>query len=667
MSSGSGSTSRVANRKPKPLGVDEDRFSTNEQAKPVPYFAGKLRLACQFISDVFDVRKASHSATSGKQAGKGGQQYFASFAALIAHGPIDAIHQVILNGDQVWPEIGTEDSIERDISNPDFVDLTIDGFGIVRFYWGTETQPDDDYIRIKSGITHPPYKGMSYLVAHQLFLGFNQTNVQNLEVIASRYPELGSSPRLIGEDANPAHVLYELLTHPRLGRGFDASLVDAAALEALGEQLEDELIGISPKLDTQRDAIGWIVSLLEYIDGYPIISPEGLLSFGTIRPRLPAGLPEIDETVMVDPPNVNPEDWSTTFNETNVKFTSPTQKYDPDAKTWRDRGNFQITGQLNTQTLERTWITNPAVAEFMATAIGRVTSLPEVTGQISLRLTALFEQLTPGAGFLLTYPPRGYDQIQCIVTERNVPDPARPVYQISFRVDRSYLLAGLEVQGGGSGGSGEDPIVVAQIEHMRLIQLPDDLSPEPDRIHVAALCSRPETLTVGFVFHLGQNYDFSGSGTIPALTYDPIASHDRFAWRGELMEAYASGTPTTDELIGIAVRLTGPDVELPEATEFDGLFDDLLVFIGDEICSVFLAQLIGVDEYRLFVIRERFGTAQGSYAAGDEAFIVRREDILGIRHAVMEPTRTVNAKLQAVSGQGQADLSAQTEIDLAIV
>ncbi len=665
MSFGSGSTGRVPNRKPKALGVDEDRFSTNEQAKPVPLFAGKLRIACQFISDVFDVDRHSVS-TGGKQKVKTGTSYFASFAALIGHGPVDGIHAVILNGDQVWPDPESTDSLVRDVDNPDFVNLTIEDYGLIDFKWGTETQVADDYLRRKSGITHPPYRGFSYMVAHQLFLGFNQNNIQNLELIVSRYPELGASPANINGDANPANVLYELLTNPRIGKGFDVSRIDTDAMESLGVRLAAEQIGISPLINSQKDAISWIVQLLEYFDGYPIIdAATGILYFDAVRPRLPAGLPEIDETILMEPPQMAPEDWSATFSETNVKFTSPAQKYDPDAKTWRDRGSFQISGELNTQTLERPWITNSFLADFQAKAIGRVSAIPEVTGTLSLRLTAaLFAQLEPGAGFLLTYPPRGYSQVQCIVTERSVADPARPLYQVAFRVDRSYLLADLEVDGVGEGG-GEELVPVEQIEHMRLIQLPDDLSPEPERIHVAVLCSRPEALTAGFIFHLGQNYDFSG--VIAAESYDSIATHDRFAWRGELLEDYASGGPATDDIIGLALRLTGSDVELPEATEFDGLTDDLLVFIADEIFNVFQATLTGVDEYRLFVKRERFGTAQGSYLAGDEAFIVRRSDLLGIRHAIMEPGNTVVAKIQAFTGMGQAPLDEQTEIDLAIV
>ena len=56
MSFSSSSGDNAEARKPKPLGVDSKRLSTNEQARPIPYFAGKQRLAVTFISQVFVLR-----------------------------------------------------------------------------------------------------------------------------------------------------------------------------------------------------------------------------------------------------------------------------------------------------------------------------------------------------------------------------------------------------------------------------------------------------------------------------------------------------------------------------------------------------------------------------------------------------------------------------------
>lgn len=662
----SGSSSGIKPKKPKPLGVDEDRFSGNEQAKPVPYFAGKFRIAVNFISDVFDVRHSSDTKEGGKKPIRTGFKYFAGFAAAIAHGPIDAIHAVILNGEQVWPDADAAtlpNILERDVDNPDFVDLTVPDYGLIRFYWGTETQPADDYLKFKSGIVHPPYRGIAYLVAHQFFLGFNQTNVQNFEVIASRYPTIEGIHAKIGNDANPLSVIHELLTHPRLGRGLDPSRLDVAAFQAVADILEDEGLGISPLLTSQESALDWVVKILEYIDGYPIITPAGQISFGLYRPKPSfAGLPVVDENLMADPPNMSPEDWSATFSQTNVKFSNPDQNFDPDAKSWRDRGNFQITGDLATQTLERPWITNPNLAQFQADAIGRTKAIPEVKGTLNLRHTLAFDDLTPGAAFLLRYPLRSDRDILCTVTERSVADPGRPLYSIGFRVDRTYLLNGMSLED--FTPAGEEPAEdVPQIEHQRLIELRPGLG-DDGKINLVVICSRPTVLCTSFSVHLAKNYDFGG--LITAESFQLITTSPNYAFRGALLEDYPDSTAETDDTVGLSLKLTGPDTDLPEETEFDGLSDELLIFVNDEILSVFQVQLIGVDQYRLFAIRKRYRTAQANHSAGDEAFVIRRSDLVAFDDEIFQAGRTASVKVQAHTGRNSAPIEDQSAMDLVL-
>ncbi|HEV8523077.1 MAG TPA: hypothetical protein VGQ71_01150, partial [Terriglobales bacterium] len=331
----SGNSSALPSRRPRPLGVDENKLSTNERARPVPYVAGKNRIAVTFISDVFDVKKDAVTRDVGKQKTRTGTSYFFSFAALVGHGPFDGIHAVLLNGETVWGNGALEGDLNRGVDHPVFVDITIPDYGLIRFYWGTDEQEPDAYLNSRSGVQHPAYRGFGYIVAHQLFAGFNQSNIQNLEVIVSRFPEFGSSPPIIDAiSANPINVLVDWLLSPRLGRGFDSAWLDVADLEAVGTQVAGERLGISPVITTQKDAIQWIVHLLEYIDGFPRISPKGLLSIGLVRPGYDVDeLPVVDESVMMEPLNITPEDYSSAFNETNIRFTDPTQNYDPNSKT----------------------------------------------------------------------------------------------------------------------------------------------------------------------------------------------------------------------------------------------------------------------------------------------------------------------------------------------
>lgn len=661
----SGGQDTFANQAPKPLGIERNKLSTNEQARPVPYFAGQRRVAVTFMSKTFDIKKAEVTRDVGKQKTKIGTSYFFSFAALIAHGPLDGITAIILNNETVW----TGDLV-RDVSNPDFVDITIEDYGLIRVYWGTETQKRDDYLYNRAGgydgisPQHPPYKGFAYLVAHQLFAGFNQSNIQNLEVIVSRYPVLATdavtSPAVVGVGANPINVLYELLTNPRLGRGLQIEELNKAAIVAVGYQLWTEGIGLSPLIDRQEQAIAIVQDLLEYFDGYPVIT-DGVLSFALTRPVLDqSGLPVVDESVMVDPLNITPEDWSKTFNELNVKFTNPVQNYDADVRTWRDRGNFAITGDLNVQTTERPWVTSPAVAEFMATALGRTRALPDARGALKLRMTSLFASLIPGALFKLNYPPRGYTNLVCRVIERTVSDPSRPLYEIGFKIDRTYLLNGLAV---GSDTIPDGPLITAaSLVFVRAVELPVALSPD-GLPTITVLASRPDVITSGFKTHLGQNYDTTGIVT-PA-SFDVIDTHDRFAIHGTLSAEFAASEPLIGG-VGLQVELDGPDTELDDVTMFDGLADELLVFIGSEIFSVTNATLTGINNYSLSVIRARYGTVPATHAFAAQVFIVRRDEMNLLQHPLFVPGNIACMKTQAFTGQAQTALEDETSFDVAL-
>ena len=65
---------------------------------------------------------------------------------------------------------------------------------------------------------------------------------------------------------------------------------------------------------------------------------------------------------LVDAPTLNPQGWHDTFNETFIRFTDRDHRFEESSVAYRDRGNFQITQAVLTQTLSRAWITRQAVA-----------------------------------------------------------------------------------------------------------------------------------------------------------------------------------------------------------------------------------------------------------------------------------------------------------------
>ena len=60
-------TVNISAPKQKPLGLDEERTATNEQARPVPYFAGITRLGVTYLSEAFNVSAQKVQTRVGKK------------------------------------------------------------------------------------------------------------------------------------------------------------------------------------------------------------------------------------------------------------------------------------------------------------------------------------------------------------------------------------------------------------------------------------------------------------------------------------------------------------------------------------------------------------------------------------------------------------------------
>lgn len=184
---------------------------------------------------------------------------------------------------------------------------------------------------------------------------------------------------------------------------------------------------------------------------------------------------------------------------------------------------------------------------------------------------------------------------------------------------------------------------------MRLIELPFDLWPD-SRTALAALVPRPSPLTAGWALYLGN-------GTaLAATSYALLAAGNRFAIPGLLLADYPATAPTVDA-VGVTLQLGSVDGTLDELSTFDGLANTQLLFLGDEIMSIAGVTLVGVQRYRLSVIRARYATRKEIHAAGGAAYLLAREDIQPITHPQIRPGNELAVKLVLRGGGVQEDLS----------
>jgi hypothetical protein len=136
----------------KVLNIDADQTNTNQQAIPVPYMAGRNRVAIQYIAPVYNqVNKPVKT-----QVGKGDSQttgytYYGDFAGLICMGgrvPLAKIFKQIVDSEIAW-----HNDAGLDLGTDAAVPVTVDKYGQTYLYSGTENQAIDPHVLTPKGVT----------------------------------------------------------------------------------------------------------------------------------------------------------------------------------------------------------------------------------------------------------------------------------------------------------------------------------------------------------------------------------------------------------------------------------------------------------------------------------------------------------------------------------
>jgi hypothetical protein len=639
----SGHTDNIPLADQKALGLDSRRLSTQEQARPVPYMAGRRMVGVTWLSNLYFIHTEEHD--SGKKTGSGQTDFVAAFAGMLCHGPVDALYKVRIDGKVVW-----EGEVIRGAE--DAVDIAVTGYGPFRIYWGTETQGVDDVLAL-SGEGHPAYRGRCY-VNCLFYLGRGKKTAPQLEFEIARWPVIDwlTAPVNIDGDCNPIAFIAEMAQNPRFGARLSDERIDTALLDAVANRLADEGIGLSPLLDRQLTFREFLMEALQYFDGYHYRTAAGKLAIGLNRELISGSVPTISVSDMLSEPKIQPAAWEKTTNTVWVKFINREKEYNEDVVAYRNAANYQIVGRQTTKTLDRTWITRADMASKICAPLGRQMGLPETTGSVPLKKSSA-SGLSIGQQFILCYPQTGLN-LACRLTEKNFPDAGRPRVEIQFQVDRSYLNSD-DLFIPSTPPPNPAPVnEPAPIVKQRLIELPYGVAVDGYENGIGFLAARPNGMTTSLHVHRRK----------PSGSYEDILSAPNYARHGLLKEEYPAETDLIDDDIGLLIQLDQTDTTLPNFPYDDALTNDWLLFVDGEIMSLFNATLVAAGKYRVYAIRNRFDTERKRHYVGTDVFIMRRAVLPHYVEAGSASPQTY--KLQPFVLNAGLDLSEIASKDLAL-
>lgn len=422
--------------------------------------------------------------------------YYMSLHFGIACGA-DRLRALYANDKEMWSgDISTETAIP--INKPDlFGGIKKEGgvVGTAHFLPGGPDQVMPEHLAARLGRTSatcPGYRGIASIFFHggsysaDPFAetptynagGFqwssnNPIIAQTIEAKLTRAPKgLDPDLALIGDDANPAHMIYECLTNTDWGLGSPGVLIDTASFIAAAETLYDENFGLSMIWTKQASIESFIGEILDHVQGAFYTDPRtGLYTIKLFRDDYDAGsLRKItpDNAKLV---SFSRKMWGETVNEIAVSWTNP-ENEESETVTAQNLALIEKQGAPAPATRDYYGIRNRGLAQRVAERDLRTSSAPLAIAEYELDRSAW--NLLPGEVVELEGWPEDDDVNGLImrVTTVDYGTIGQPVIRATFLED----VFSLERPGEGDGSDtnwtppGEPPAPMAEVEIVTLPQ-----------------------------------------------------------------------------------------------------------------------------------------------------------------------------------------------------
>lgn len=300
-----------------PSSLGDFGFPTNLESRYIPVVWGSTRISGPNVIWYGDFRT-----TNIRRDGNNvGFDYYLGIDMALCWGELDSITAIQLDdeflikaGEErthtggvvpaagfLKPTFGQRTISVRDLN---FTGGSLKGGGIegdISFYYGTQNQPRSEYLArvlTESGETEtlasgevvprasllPSYKGVARMIWEGGLLTERPTAPQ-FQVHVQRFPTtLTTAFTKIRDngttaDANPIHVIYEILTDVNWGLAIDPSLINRDSFIAAAKKCFEEENGFSRTIDSPKQAFGVIQNISDQVNGFLFQNEDGLFEY----------------------------------------------------------------------------------------------------------------------------------------------------------------------------------------------------------------------------------------------------------------------------------------------------------------------------------------------------------------------------------------------------
>jgi hypothetical protein len=467
---------------------------------------------------------------------------------------------------------------------------------------------------------------------------------QPISVEVSRYPhQLTGSYHIIGEDANPAEIIYEVLTNDPLGLngsglGLSTSMIDIAAFNTAAAALYAESFGISFSWDQPTSVEELVQELCKLIDATCYRDfRTGLYTIKLIRGGyVVSSLPVLNEdNCVID--DYTQGSIEGTVNEVQITYTNREREYKKSVVIAQDLANMrlQTSSDINSQNVSFLQICVQSLADRIANRELLVGSTPLVI--VELVTNRENYAYGPGDLFVLNWVDLGITNLVLRVSKASIGGPTDNKIKLTLVQDLFYLNSVAYTSGNDTNWT--NPIVAPVIVvNQKMVELPYGLNPDRNYGNFTILAQAPNSGCINY-----EVFDY--------INGEPAV----YASMGVCTEYTPSSTIVTNFPIGQSIDNTGilevvGSTDLMRIKEYseDQMrqgFGLMYFATTGEWCSYTAIEYqVGTGNYKIYgVWRGLLDTVPVAHTAGERIYFVSEGSFYP--ESTFLPTATVYCKL----------------------
>lgn len=313
----------------------------------------------------------------------------------------------------------TTDYVQVDIDDADFFGTEGGVVGRLDVYRGLRTQAGSGYLDTEWAATAPGFRGTCYMVQRGMLVG--DTNFPKpISITPRRCPNqlaLTGEMHNIAGDANPAAMIWEILTDPYWGLGMAEDELDRDSFVEVAQTLYAEDLGLSMLDDALGPAQDVIDEILRHVDGVRRMNPvTGLFGIKLIRNdydlgSLPVASSELGNVTRC---TLRRRSWGELKNAVKIRYVDRDADFRERTVTKQDLAGIQARGgEMAIEEYSFPGISRASNANVVAARLLRAVSWP--AAEFELEVNREFWSLRQGDVFLLTWLPLGITAMPCRV------------------------------------------------------------------------------------------------------------------------------------------------------------------------------------------------------------------------------------------------------------